>query len=198
MAWNAYLSTLSHAPVFDTDGLLGIIDQALAVLDSFLPAGTVVRPPPVLGFRVFKRVGLLGIINQALAVLDSAPLPLSTSAPPWCAVRVEGAEDGGLQRRGPPFDAQAAVVFHPEPQVLRALQENIEAALRMGASSGVGHGLEGLKFDIPRSITLEPTRTLLDMLPMLRNTLDAVQSSDHVHAVLDMLPVLRNTLDAAQ
>ena len=43
MAWNAYLSTLSHAPVFDTDGLLGVIDQSLGLLDGFLPAGTVVR-----------------------------------------------------------------------------------------------------------------------------------------------------------
>ena len=32
--------------MFDTDGLLGIIDQALAVLDGFLPAGTVVRLEP--------------------------------------------------------------------------------------------------------------------------------------------------------
>lgn len=52
------------------------------------------------------------------------------------------------------------------------MQDNINAALRMGAASGGGHGLEGLQFDIPRSITLEPTRTLLDMLPMLRNTLE--------------------------
>ena len=37
VAWNAYLSTLSHAPVLDTEGLLGVIDQAQSLLDSFLP-----------------------------------------------------------------------------------------------------------------------------------------------------------------
>lgn len=55
------------------------------------------------------------------------------------------------------------------------VQDNINAALHLGGTRGVGTGLEGLKFDIPRSITLEPTRTLFDMLPALRNPLDAAQ-----------------------
>ena len=46
MAWNAYLSTLSHAPVLDTDALLGVIDQAQGLLDSFLPPG--VQVPSVI------------------------------------------------------------------------------------------------------------------------------------------------------
>ena len=52
------------------------------------------------------------------------------------------------------------------------VQENINAALRLGSSKGTGHGLEGLKFDIPKYIALEPTRTLADVLPMLRNTMN--------------------------
>ena len=43
VAWNAYLSTLSHAPVLDTDQLLGVIDQAQGLLDSFLPPGVQVQ-----------------------------------------------------------------------------------------------------------------------------------------------------------
>ncbi len=46
------------------------------------------------------------------------------------------------------------------------LQDNLAAAFGNGGATG--HGLEGLKFDIPRTITLEPTRTLLDsILPSL-------------------------------
>ena len=37
-----------------------------------------------------------------------------------------------------------------------------------GNTGATGHGLEGMKFDIPKSITLEPTRTLFDsILPTL-------------------------------
>ena len=46
VAWNAYLSTLSHAPVLDTEGLLGVIDQAQGLLDSFLPVEIQVRAGP--------------------------------------------------------------------------------------------------------------------------------------------------------
>ena len=71
----------------------------------------------------------------------------------------------------PNLSPQALAQFSDERP--RPAQDNINAALRMGASNGVGHGLEGLKFDIPRSITLEPTRTLWDMLLLLRNPLDS-------------------------
>ena len=45
----------------------------------------------------------------------------------------------------------------------------------MGPPLGVGHGLEGLKFDIPKSFTLEPTRTLADILPMIKNTITSIK-----------------------
>ena len=51
VAWNAYLSTLSHVPIFDTDGLLDVINQALSSLDTFLPAGTVVSTRCIEEFR---------------------------------------------------------------------------------------------------------------------------------------------------
>ena len=37
MAWNAYLSTLSHNAAVDTTALLGVLDQASSLLDGWVP-----------------------------------------------------------------------------------------------------------------------------------------------------------------
>jgi protein Mpv17 len=76
VAWNAYLSTLSHDAVLDTSQLLGLLDNAEDLLNSWIPQELV----------------------DAFASHD---------------------------------------------------------------------GLKGLQFDIPRTIDLKPTRTLLDFLPLL-------------------------------
>lgn len=47
-------------------------------------------------------------------------------------------------------------------QVPSELADNLSSAF-----GGSNDGLKGLRFDIPRSIDLKPTRTLLDFLPLL-------------------------------
>lgn len=80
VAWNAYLSTLSHNAALDTTQLLSILDQATAALDSWIP---------------------------------------------------EQVADG------------------------------------LSAVFGSSEALKGMQFDIPKSIDLKPTRTLLDWLPIV-------------------------------
>ena len=52
------------------------------------------------------------------------------------------------------------------PQFPPELADNLSAAFGGGRD-----GLEGLRFDIPKSIDLKPTRTLLDFLPLVRSML---------------------------
>lgn len=83
VAWNAYLSTLSHNAALDTTALLGVLDQASALLDGWVP------------------------------------------------------------------------------------DEVTDGLAGLGTALGGGKALEGMRFDIPKSIDLRPTRTLLDWLPLM-------------------------------
>ena len=173
MAWNAYLSTLSHAPVLDTEGLLGVIDQAQGLLDSFLPPGVQVRSR-AWGWRRSETPALLGagwIVSSYASVWD-LKLSLCVMRPGTCFCRVCSCYTLVLWQAARFYSLLpcngCAGQSHAEAdaEARFGAQDNLAAAFGNGGVTG--HGLEGLKFDIPKTITLEPTRTLLDsILPNL-------------------------------